>query len=499
MAQGPPPSEAGGSNSHASPRLGPSAASSSSLPYTAPEHVQTAPYQYQNVLQGQPYALPSTQAQNVASAPASGYAYYSYPQTWTNSQWQAYSYKTGSSRSYPHTYPPAKRPKLDPAPAPAPSVVPQKRKPPTPSPSPPPPPPFHQEWDRIIKEFLASAGLTQALRGFESDMIIMSPDWERKGVPKALHTLREDLSKLKDDREDEVLSPKARPLDERKLSLVQFAPYIEPQTPTSVNKDISRFLAKNRARNDVSNRKEFLLSLTEKRRKLEEDVKDGNAKITTDDIPSCARTDAKTQDRDIQMKYDIAKNEDGPLRKTMKASTTANPSSIPSTEQSNQNDGVPTALRHPALDERLRNVETHLAVRYVPSPPRSLLDRLKFIEDHLIHLEKEFPPWAALHFKQPNRGWPPPPRLTPIIVPSHLTSTLAQDTTSHEGMSEAADPTSNEDVKGKGKGKANTRNKSSLHRAVMERLEVQKAIDDLAGMKTEEHDGQTRSIRGWRV
>ena len=40
----------------------------------------------------------------------------------------------------------------------------------------------------------------------------------------------------------------------------------------------------------------------------------------------------------------------------------------------------------------------------VPSPPRSLLHRLKFLEEHLIKLEKEYPPWAALHFNQPHRG-----------------------------------------------------------------------------------------------
>lgn len=40
----------------------------------------------------------------------------------------------------------------------------------------------------------------------------------------------------------------------------------------------------------------------------------------------------------------------------------------------------------------------------VPSPPRSLLDRLRFLEDHIVHLEKEYPPWAALHFNQPKRG-----------------------------------------------------------------------------------------------
>lgn len=40
----------------------------------------------------------------------------------------------------------------------------------------------------------------------------------------------------------------------------------------------------------------------------------------------------------------------------------------------------------------------------VPSFPLSLLDRLRFLEDHIIHLEKEYPPWAALHFNQPRRG-----------------------------------------------------------------------------------------------
>jgi len=40
----------------------------------------------------------------------------------------------------------------------------------------------------------------------------------------------------------------------------------------------------------------------------------------------------------------------------------------------------------------------------VPSPPKLFLDRLKFLEDHLIQLEKDYPPWAALHFNQPNRG-----------------------------------------------------------------------------------------------
>ena len=60
------------------------------------------------------------------------------------------------------------------------------------------------------------------------------------------------------------------------------------------------------------------------------------------------------------MKYDIAKNEDGPLRKTLlgrKGISTATPEGGP--EQDYDHAG-----RISGLDERLRNIETHLAVRY---------------------------------------------------------------------------------------------------------------------------------------
>ena len=120
--------------------------------------------------------------------------------------------------------------------------------------------------------------------------------------------------------------------------------------------------------------------------------------IDPSSLGSCARTDAKPIKRDEQMKYDIAKNNEGPLSRTMKNSGPKQP------EMSAEDEERVTAARYPALDERLQNVETHVAVRYVPSPPRTLFSRLKMLEDHIIKLEKEYPPWAALHFNQPNRG-----------------------------------------------------------------------------------------------
>lgn len=74
--------------------------------------------------------------------------------------------------------------------------------------------------------------------------------------------------------------------------------------------------------------------------------------------------------------------------------------------------------------------------------------------------------------------WPPPPRQTPIIVPSHLTTkegSVECNTVLAQGGVGNVDEVAGTVAKGKNK------NKSSLHRAVMEKLEVQKAMNDLAG------------------
>ncbi|EKM74933.1 hypothetical protein AGABI1DRAFT_47181, partial [Agaricus bisporus var. burnettii JB137-S8] len=272
-------------------------------------------------------------------------------------------------------------------------------------------------------------------------------------------------------------------LEERKLDYVRLANGEKPRSQTSINKEISTFLARNRARNDVSNRSEFLLSLSEKRKQLQDldDPPEGDA------VSSCARTDARTIDRDAQMKYDIAKNDEGPLRRTkVKKDEKHSPLSKPNSHETPlatgntivvPNDQESLPKHHPGADERLGNIETHMAVRYVPSPPRTLWARLKFLEDHIVKLEKDYPPWAALHFNQPNRGWPPPPRATPIIVPPHLrssdpdtSSTTKAGIPDQQGSSSSSLPTS---------GNQKIRNtKSSLQRAIMERLEVQQAMEE---------------------
>ena len=79
------------------------------------------------------------------------------------------------------------------------------------------------------------------------------------------------------------------------------------------------------------------------------------------------------------MKYDIAKNEEGPLRRTVLAAAVHETGRMDGGEgddkgkgkvREDAGSGLPVVSRpvtgenHPGLDERLRNIEAHLAVRY---------------------------------------------------------------------------------------------------------------------------------------
>ncbi|KAF7376430.1 hypothetical protein MSAN_00058600 [Mycena sanguinolenta] len=358
---------------------------------------------------------------------------------------QSFPQRTRFTDPYPHSRPTQKLP----APPIVSSQAPVVHLPP-PLPRPPtPPPPKYRHWDRITKDFLTKLGFKQALTGFEADLLVMNPDFERASVPSALVELLQGIILIQQGvGESTPLPDQNRPLEDRKLDYVHTK---NPTSHTSITKSISAFLAQNRAKNDASNRAEFLLSLAEKKRKrIDDDASRENPDgDVASDVSSCARTDAKTVDRDLQMKYDIAKNSDGPLRRTTrhkaKAPSGAGAADIPagatspsiSTRTKSKGKSAaaakdkeekatsPVVVKtepdqkevHSGLDQRLGNIETHFSVKYVPAPPDSLLSRLQFLEEHIIRLEKDYPPWAALHFNQPNRGWPPPPRATPIIVP----------------------------------------------------------------------------------
>lgn len=45
----------------------------------------------------------------------------------------------------------------------------------------------------MIRDFLSVAGLTQAVRGFDVDMVTMNPGFEREIIPGALDDLLDSL------------------------------------------------------------------------------------------------------------------------------------------------------------------------------------------------------------------------------------------------------------------------------------------------------------------
>ena len=44
-----------------------------------------------------------------------------------------------------------------------------------------------------MKSFLSAIGFSQALKGFEADMVVLNPEWEQKEVPRALAELVKEL------------------------------------------------------------------------------------------------------------------------------------------------------------------------------------------------------------------------------------------------------------------------------------------------------------------
>jgi hypothetical protein len=71
------------------------------------------------------------------------------------------------------------------------------RKAPSPSPSPMlpiPDPKTYKHWDLVIRAFFINTGLTQALKGFEDDMLVLNPEWEKLKISLALEEMIKGLT-----------------------------------------------------------------------------------------------------------------------------------------------------------------------------------------------------------------------------------------------------------------------------------------------------------------
>ncbi|OZJ05430.1 hypothetical protein BZG36_01615 [Bifiguratus adelaidae] len=212
---------------------------------------------------------------------------------------------------------------------------------------------------------------------------------------------------------------------------------------------ISKFIAHKREQVDASNRTEFLR----------------RADPSGEDI-TCARTDAREINRNIQMKFDIVNNEDGPLARSLVGNMSgANGAGRSDMPKQNDDAGAGT-------DVRLRNLEAHLAVEYVPSKG-NVNQRITALETRIMQLERDYPVWAALHFDQPGRQFPPPPIKAIFHIHSDNSVTREPSMTSRNQpnkLPSPSSPTSHVTSTNPPPLKATGRANSSLTRAIMEQL-----------------------------
>ncbi|KAF8313071.1 glycoside hydrolase [Clavulina sp. PMI_390] len=332
-----------------------------------------------------------------------------------------------------------------------------------------------------LARFTPKTGLVETLEGFGRDLLVSSEEFETFELPQLLAEFAHGLNELLLNKGQSHPSPSS--VLEPLLGGRELGRSSGTKSPAALNGSISKMLAANKARSSWSNTREFLRH--PKRQKLNDAPASESSSMDIDNMSkySSARTSTVKINRDIQMRHDIVKNPEGPLGRTMLAMATeedppAGPGQgtggiiSPMLANALASPPTPTMQRHPGLQERFDNIEEHLRITWVPAPPEDVRLRLQSIEEHIMKLERKYPPWASLHFNQPNSITTEQAQSIAhkIIIPSHLT---ISDDQSHLKISRPASLDPLTDSKPPTKGR-----KSTLLRAVMDKAEVARALGE---------------------
>ncbi|KAG0172155.1 hypothetical protein DFQ28_011439 [Apophysomyces sp. BC1034] len=328
-------------------------------------------------------------------------------------------------------------------------------------------------WQQELSDFFKALGLVETSRCLDTELLVLS----RQRFEKLPQELEKLVEKLLQSLEGHVEAKEAslNPLStaeqlqgalytKRKRSTTDDADDEEDQqervkrfdsdqvqiraTNSDVQQRIQTFIQAKQNDVDASNRTEFL----------------NRPDPTVADV-TCARTDAREINRNIQMKFDIVNNEDGPLARSM----LMNASRLTAETAATSSLG--------GVECRVRPIEDHLNVQFQPGE-FSLFERIKILENTLMEIERQHPMWAAMYFNQPNRTFPPPPPVTYISrnLPPSLSEPLPSSSTLPTVKDDAPTYTAtqimpaDDRVQLKTTGRAN----SSLTRAVIEQLNKQK-------------------------
>ncbi|RUS25226.1 hypothetical protein BC938DRAFT_472454, partial [Jimgerdemannia flammicorona] len=110
---------------------------------------------------------------------------------------------------------------------------------------------------------------------------------------------------------------------------------------------IDTFIQVKQAEIDASNRAEFL-----------------RRKDPSEDDITCARTDAREINRNIQMKFDVVNNEDGPLARSLAHGKAAAAAAAEEEQRGRRGGAGEMRGVSGGTGERLKNLEEHLSVRF---------------------------------------------------------------------------------------------------------------------------------------
>ncbi|CAG8752171.1 1599_t:CDS:10, partial [Cetraspora pellucida] len=252
-----------------------------------------------------------------------------------------------------------------------------------------------QEWHEILSEFFLKIQMIETNRVFQTELNVLSSEYEKQ-ITKYLDRLLQELTLWRSKLEvnESISSIKRKndqvdgsPIEENENPAKKIQKLMDPQivqikaTNSEIEQKIDSFIDHKKSEINDSNRTEFLRKSS-----------------NPEDIISCARSDAAEINRNIQMKLDVVNNEDGPLAR----------STFSSAHQRNETNKISPAYLSSGVEERIQNIEKHLNVQIVTPVPLEVYTRIKLLEDRIMQLEREYPPWAALNFNQPNRQLPPP-------------------------------------------------------------------------------------------
>ncbi|KAJ1735244.1 hypothetical protein LPJ61_000658, partial [Coemansia biformis] len=147
---------------------------------------------------------------------------------------------------------------------------------------------------------------------------------------------------------------------------------------------------------------------------------------------TCARTDARGARCGVKLQADLGRDSTSALGRSTAARLSTGGDA-----------GPPGSSPLDGLGERVENIREHLNVRFIPEAA-DIYRRVAALEDRIMLLEREFPPWSAEHFKQPGRRYAHPPPVTVYrVLPSapavaHGASVSVSATATASGSSAAA-------------------------------------------------------------